>query len=252
MTSTIRICVLEYPFLMQCQIRALTLQKSSSNRTSTSVIMTLIYVKDGRMSMRELAATIDRIPEMDVLKLKRIELEGTEDDIIALSKTLQGHPNLDEIHMTNITMTDSSLNLDQVVSLVLATVTDLKVLELENVPISTSALASVGYCTYLKTVAFPNSNLTDKDASVLAKAVTQSDSIELIDLSGNDLTDLGCIAFASALVKNTSIKSIRLEGNGKISGEQRTKIETILLERAGGNAQAAKKKDRGTKNTRLG
>jgi Leucine-rich repeat (LRR) protein len=211
--------------------------------------MTLIYVKDGKMSMRELAAMIDRIPEMDVFKLKRVSLDGTEDDIIALSKTLRGHPNLDELRMIDITLTDSSLNLDQVVSLVLVTVTDLKVLELENVPISTSTLASVGYCPNLKTVAFPNSNLTDKDASVLAKAFAQSDSIELIDLSGNDLSDLGCIAFASALVKNTSIKSIRLEGNGKISDEQRTQIETTLLERGGGNTRL--KKDRGTRNNDL-
>jgi Leucine-rich repeat (LRR) protein len=211
--------------------------------------MTLIYVKDGKMSMRELAAMIDRIPVMDVLKLKRVELEGSQDDIIALSKTLRGHPNLDELRMTDITLTDSSLNVDQVVSLVLATVTDLKVLKLQNVPISTSTLASVGFCTHLKTVAFPNSNLTDKDASVLANAFTQSDSIELIDLSGNDFSDLGCIAFASALAKNTSIKSIRLEGNGKISGEQRIHIDTALLERAEGNARL--KMDRGTRNTDL-
>ena len=211
--------------------------------------MTLIYVKDGKMSMRELAAMIDRIPEMDVFKLKRVSLDGTEDDIIALSKTLRGHPNLDELRMIDITLTDSSLNLDQVVSLVLVTVTDLKVLELENVPISTSTLASVGFCTCLKTVAFPNSNLTDKDASVLANAVAHSDSIESIDLSGNDLSDLGCIAFASALMKNTSIKSIRLEGNGKISGEQRIHIDTALLERAEGNARL--KMDRGTRNTDL-
>jgi hypothetical protein len=83
--------------------------------------MTLIYVKDGKMSMRELAAMIDRIPEMDVFKLKRVSLDGTEDDIIALSKTLRGHPNLDELRMIDITLTDSSLNLDQVVSLVLVT-----------------------------------------------------------------------------------------------------------------------------------
>lgn len=203
------------------------------------VIMTLVYMKDEKMNMKKLAAMIDRFPEMDVFKLESVELEGSEDDIIKFSKALRGHPYLDELHMINITMTDSSLNLDQVVSLVLVTVTDLKVLELENVPISTSVLASVGYCTNLKQVAFPKSNLTDEDASVLAEAVTQSDSIEMIDLSGNDLSDLGCIAFASALVKNTSIKSIRLDGNGKISGEQRTQIETTLLERAGGNAQAA-------------
>jgi Leucine-rich repeat (LRR) protein len=202
--------------------------------------MNLVYVKDEKISMKKLTAMIEKFPgEMEIFRLEGVELEGTEDDIIFLSKALRGHPYLDEFHMANITLTDSTLNLDQVVSLVLVTVTDLKILELENVPISASALASVGYCTYLKTVAFPNSNLTDEDASVLATAVTQSGSIELIDLSGNDLSDLGCIAFASALVKNTSIKSIRLEGNGKISGDVRTQIETTLLERAGGNAQAA-------------
>jgi Leucine-rich repeat (LRR) protein len=201
--------------------------------------MTLVYVKDEKMNMKKLADMIDRFPEMDVLKLEGVEMEGKEEDIIDFSKALRGHPYLDEIHMTNITMTDSSLNLDQVVSLVLVTVTDLKILVLENVPISTSALASVGYCPNLKTIAFPNSNFTDTDASVLAKAVTQSGSIELIDLSGNDLSDLGCVAFSNALKKNTSIQTIRLEGNGKISGKQRTQIETTLLDRAGGNAQAA-------------
>ncbi len=50
--------------------------------------MTLIYVKDGKMSMRELAAMIDRILVMDVWKLKRVELEGSQDDISALSRSL--------------------------------------------------------------------------------------------------------------------------------------------------------------------
>jgi hypothetical protein len=102
---------------------------------------------------------------------------------------------------------------------------------------------SIGCCTCLKTVALPNSNLTDADASVLAKAVTQNDSIELIDLSGNDLSDLGCVAFANALKKNTSIQSIRLEGNGKISGEQRTQIETTLRERAGSSRREGQNDD---------
>jgi hypothetical protein len=38
----------------------------------------LLYVMDGKMSMGQLAAMIDRIPEMVVFKLKRVE-----DDIIA-------------------------------------------------------------------------------------------------------------------------------------------------------------------------
>jgi hypothetical protein len=85
----------------------------------------------------------------------------------------------------------------------------------------------------------PNSSLTDKDAIKLAQAVTQIASIQLIDITGNDLTDLGCVAFLAALNKNTSIHTIRLEGNGKISGEQRSLIETTLGERDGAMAQAA-------------
>jgi hypothetical protein len=54
--------------------------------------------------------------------------------------------------------------------------------------------------------------------------------IELIDASGNDLPDIGCVAFATAPDKNSSIQTIRLEGDGKISGEQRTQIDTALLE----------------------
>lgn len=195
-------------------------------------------MKGGTQNMKELAAMVDKFPEMDVFKLQGVELEGTKFDIIALSEALRGHPTLGELHMINITLTDSSLNLNQVVSSVLITVAGLKVLKLQNVPISTYVLTSVGYCANLKTVAFPKSNLNDEDASVLAKAVTHSNSIELIDLSGNDLSDLGCIAFASALVKNNSIKFIRLDGNGKISVEQRTQIETTLFGRAGGDAQA--------------
>jgi hypothetical protein len=81
---------------------------------------------------------------MDVFKLEEVELEGNENDVIEFSKALRGsiqHPN--EIHMTNITMTDSSLSWTRscVVGAVV-TVTDLKVLTLENVPIFTSAISA--------------------------------------------------------------------------------------------------------------
>jgi Leucine-rich repeat (LRR) protein len=200
--------------------------------------MTLIYVKEEKMTIKSLAAVIDKATKMEVFKLEDVELEGTEDDIIALSKALRGHPYLKEFHMTNVTLTDSSLSLDSVVSMMLVTV-GLTLVKLEKVPISSSALASAGYCTTLKTLSLPNSGLTDRDAVKLAEAVAQSASIQLIDISGNDLSDLGCVAFARALKKNTSIQNIRLEGNGKISGEQRNLIETTLRERAGGGAQAA-------------
>jgi Leucine-rich repeat (LRR) protein len=201
--------------------------------------MSLIFVKDEKMTLKSLCAMIDKAPKLDVFKLEEVELQGTANDIIVLSHTLRGHPDLEEFHMTSVTLTDSSLSLDQVISMMLVTAPNLRLVKLERVPVSSSAFAAAGYCTSLKEILVPNSNLTDKDAITLAKAVAQSPSIELIDISGNDLSDLGCVAFATALEKNSSIQTIRLEGNGKISGEQRSLIETALRERAGGRAQAA-------------
>jgi Leucine-rich repeat (LRR) protein len=202
-------------------------------------IMTLIYVKEEKMAVRSLTAMVDKATKLDVFKLENVELEGTEDDIILLSKALRGHPYLEEFHMTNVTLADSSLSLDRVVSMMLVSVPQLELVKLEKAPVTSSALAAAGYCYNLKTLLVSSSELTDKDAIKLAEAVAQSPSIELIDISGNELSDLGCVAFACALEKNTSIQTIRLDGNGKISGEQRSLIETTLRGRAGGRAYAA-------------
>lgn len=191
------------------------------------------------MTIGSLYGMIDRASKLDVIKLEEVEFEGTEGDITNLSKVLRGHHYLEEFHMSNITLTDSSLSLDPVVSMLFVTVPDLMHVKLENVPISSSALASAGYCTTLKTLSLPNSGLTDKDAIKLAKAVAQIPSIQMVDISGNDLSDLGCMAFATALKKNTSIQTIRFDGNGKISGEKRSVLETSLSRRAGGRAHAA-------------
>jgi hypothetical protein len=201
--------------------------------------MNLIFVKDEKMSIKSLIGMVDKHPKLATFNLEDVELDGTENDVIALSKTFRGHDYLEEFHMTNVTLTDLTLTLDQVVSLMLVTVPGLTLIKLEKAPVTASALATVAYCSSLKSLIVPNSGLTDKDAIKLAQAVTQSASIQLIDITGNDLTDLGCVAFFTALNKNTSIKTIRLEGNGKISGEQRSLIETTLRERAGGMAQAA-------------
>jgi hypothetical protein len=201
--------------------------------------MTLIYVKDEKITIKSLISMVNTAPKLDVFKLEDVELDGTANDIIDLSKALRGHDYLEEFHLTSVTLTNSTLTLDQVVSMMLVTVPHLTLIKLERSPVTASALATAAYCNSLKSLLVPNSGLTDKDAIKLAQAVTQSTSIQLIDISGNDLTDLGCVAFSTALNKNTSIQTIRLEGNGKISGKQRSLIETTLRERAGGMAQAA-------------
>jgi Ran GTPase-activating protein (RanGAP) involved in mRNA processing and transport len=201
--------------------------------------MTLIYVKDEKRTIKSLCAMIERASNLDVFRLEDVVLDGTNEDITNLSKCLRGHHYLEEFDLTNITLTDSSLNLDAVVSVLLLTVPDLMHVKLEKVPVTASALAKVQYCSSLKTLRVPNSDLTDEDAIELAKALAQSPSIRFIDISGNDFSDLGCIAFVTALEKNTSIQTVRLQGNGKISDEHHTLLATTLRDRAGGKAHAA-------------
>jgi Ran GTPase-activating protein (RanGAP) involved in mRNA processing and transport len=201
--------------------------------------MTLIHVKDEKITIRSLYGMIDRAKNLDVIKLEEVELDGTKDDITNLSKYLRAHHYLEEFNLTNITLTNSSLSLDEVVSMLLLTVPDLMHVKLEKVPVTASALATVAYSNSLKTLTIPNSGLTDKDAIKLANALAQCPSIELIDISGNKLSDLGCIAFTSALEKNTSIQTIRLKGNGKIGEENRSLVDASMRKRAGGRAHAA-------------
>jgi hypothetical protein len=180
--------------------------------------MTLIYVRDEGRTIKSLCALIDKAPKMDVFKLE----DGTKGDIIFLSKALHGHPCLEEFHMTSVTLTDAPLSLDQTVSIILKSVTDLNHVKIKKVPVS---------CTDLKTPIVPQSSLTDKDAIPLAEAFARSPSMELTGASSHDSSDIGCDAFATAPGENFS--------NRIISVEQRTLIETALRKRLGGRAQTA-------------
>jgi hypothetical protein len=113
--------------------------------------MTLVYVKDEKRTIKSLCAMIDNAPRMDVFKLEEVDLDGTKGSIIVLSKALREHPCLEEFHMTSVTLFDASLSLDQVISMIMDSVPNLSQVKLEKVPVSSSTLATAGYCTSLKT-----------------------------------------------------------------------------------------------------
>jgi hypothetical protein len=168
--------------------------------------MTLIFVKDEKRTIKSLCAMIDNAPRMDVFKLEELELDGTKGNIIVLSKALRAHPCLEEFNITSVTLTDATLSLDQVVSMILVSVHDVKHIKMEKVPISAGSCNS----TSLETPIVPKSTL---DSGV---------------------SDLGCDAFATAKDKNSVIQTVHLEGGGEISCEQRSQVK-----RAGTNAHAA-------------
>jgi hypothetical protein len=259
--------------------------------------MTLIYLKDEKGTIKSLCAMIDKAPRMDVFKLEEV-LDGTKGNIIVLSKALREHPCVEEFHMTSITLTDASLSLDQVVSVIMDSVPDLSQVKLERVPVASSASAmagyrtklnrpmddnacleefhvtstaladasmsldqvvsvimdsvpelkhaelegvpaassvsaTVGYCTSPKTPIVPKSDMIDKDAAL-------SPPIQLSGIPDNDVSDLGCVVSTTAPdKKKPSIQTVHLEGGIEISSEQRTQVETTSPKRAGGNANAA-------------
>jgi hypothetical protein len=94
--------------------------------------MTLIYVKDEKMTIKSLIGMVVKAPKLDIFKLEDVCLDGTANDIIDISKALRGHPCLEEFHMTSITLADSTLTLDQVVSMMLVTVPNLTLIKLQK------------------------------------------------------------------------------------------------------------------------
>jgi hypothetical protein len=113
--------------------------------------MTLIFVKDEKRTIKSLCAMIDNAPRMDVFKLEELELDGTKGNIMVLSKALGAHPCVEEFNIFSVTLTDATLSLDQVVSVIMDSVPDLRHIKLEKVPVSPSALTTAGYCTSQKT-----------------------------------------------------------------------------------------------------
>jgi hypothetical protein len=223
------------------------------NKQNKLATMTLIFVKDEKMTIKSLCAMIDNAPRMDVFKLEEaVELDGTKGDVIVLSMALHEHPCVEEFNMTSVTLTDATLSLDQVVSMIMDSVPDLRHVKLERVPVAPSALATAESCnsTSLKTPIVPTCALTDKDAtqspSIPLNDIPLSDSpsiplndIPLSDTPDNGVSDLGCDAFATAKDKNSVIQTVHLESGGEISSEQRSQVETTSPKRAGGKAHAA-------------
>ena len=199
--------------------------------------MTKIHISDSEMSFKDLTTLMEMTGNVSSFTLEDMALSGDEDDEFALSRVFRGSPHLREFSLTNIT---SSVSLNQVVCMILASCPRLETIKLENAPItSKGALQAIGFCPTLKNLFIPNSNLKNEDAATVAEAAAQCCSIECIDISGNDLSDLGCVAFSKALGKSTSLRDIKLEGNGQISTGQLNQLLTRLQERAGSSAQAA-------------
>jgi Ran GTPase-activating protein (RanGAP) involved in mRNA processing and transport len=189
-----------------------------------------IEKSDTTVSFKELAGLIED-GDINVIRLTNLTIEGNDTDAFALSRSIRGHPGLEEVYMTNIKCLDSEVNLDMIVEMMLVSCSKLCVLKIDAVPMKASAVSAIQYCEALESLLLPNNGFNDMDASLIADALAASKCIQTIDLSGNKISNIGCKSFQICIEKNDSVKEIILAGNS-ISGDETTKIQTKLQARA--------------------
>lgn len=172
--------------------------------------MTVYELTNETVTFEDLSSKLSN-DSLTVFRLKDVKVSGSERDAINMSKTIRGHPNLQEFSLTNVEVLDAAVDLDPVVSMLLVTVTTLKTLRLENAPITMSALSTIGYCTTLKELFMPNSGLKDEDATIIAAGIAQNQSIETVDLTGNGCWRRTCRSRSSVwMVTESAVKAARL------------------------------------------
>jgi Leucine-rich repeat (LRR) protein len=192
--------------------------------------MTSLVIANEQATFGEILAKVEKAGKLTSLSLDQVTIDGDNDDMLALSRHFRGS-DLESVSFCNVVFTDSTFDLTQIVSVLLVSADNLKLLKLDKCKCSPSALACIAYCSSLKTLQLPGNNLTDEDAVEIAKGLGPS-SIEAIDVSDNDLTDLGCRALSAAIRKDKMVNDINIEGNKKISFQRRNSLLGSMQERS--------------------
>ena len=168
---------------------------------------------------------------LTAFRLSEVAINGDEDDMYTFVRSFRGHPNIRELSLNDVSCTAPEVTLDNLVSTVLVSLPNIEILRLDKMAFSSSTVASVGYCSTLAELSLRNSSITDKDAGVIAQALSDSDSIQSIDLTGNkELSDMANALFAQALDKNMSLRTIKLD-DLKTGGEHRATLTQKLSQR---------------------
>ena len=178
-----------------------------------------------KTSFRELADLVEP-DNLKVLRLTNVEIAGDEDDEFYFARAVRGHPGIEQVILTNITL-DKGMNMDSVIEMMLVSCHELHTLKLNAVPVRAKSCATLAYCETLETLALTNNGFNDIDAKLIAESVETNKSVTSVDLSGNRISDVGCKSLRLCLEKNTTITEIKLAGNS-ISGSETLMLETKL------------------------
>jgi Leucine-rich repeat (LRR) protein len=185
--------------------------------------MTSLAIANEQTCFWDIFKKVEKIEKLTSFSLDQVTIDGDESDMQKLAKYLRGS-DVESVSFCNVVFTDPTFDLTLIISGLLVSADNLKLLKLEKCKFAASALSCIAYCSSLKKLQVPGNNLTDEDAVKIAEGLGQSSSIEVIDVSNNDLTDLGCHAFSVAIKKNNHVHAINIEGNAKISFERRNSL----------------------------
>ncbi|KAL7577982.1 hypothetical protein ACA910_007599 [Epithemia clementina (nom. ined.)] len=190
--------------------------------------MSTIEISNTTCTYKSLASNLK--DNVKVFRLSNVKIEGTEDDMHQLMRNMRGHPCMETFFVKNVTTADPNATLDMIVSSLLASAPRIDTIHIENTSIDASTLATVSYCDSLQSLELPRNGFQDKDAAVIADALTSS-SVQSLDLSGNELSNVGGQYLERFLEKNTTIRTISLNGNKNMSGDECAKISAKLMGR---------------------
>ena len=192
--------------------------------------MTSLTIQNKTLSVKHLLGQLEETgDDLSTLLVQDVSLQGSESDLLDVSKFFRGHQSLVSVTFRNVDTSGAETDLSQVISTLLIAAYKVRDLTLDHSDFSVSSLACLAYCNTLQTLQLPNNDLTDENAVAIADFLSQSTSIHSVDLQNNNLTDLGCHAIADAVKKSSgSIESVNVQGNGQISVEERTCLASNL------------------------
>lgn len=99
--------------------------------------MSTIEVTDQKTTFQDLGKLVLADDSCTSVILKDIEIGGTHDDVFDFSRALRGHPTLETVEFIHV----DSVNLDDVVNMLLVSVPHLKHVRFEKVNVSQTSLA---------------------------------------------------------------------------------------------------------------
>lgn len=173
-----------------------------------------IEKSNATLNMAQLAILLK--PETTSLVLDNVTMTGNDDSYHFLFQAMRGHPSLREILWSNVIFQDPAVDQNSLISVVLASCSELVRFKLDNVEISTSALKCLNLSSSLTDVVIVNHEFTDDEVKEVAGALVTMKSLENIEFWGPYLSDKAIKSVGGRLSLNKNIKTVKLEEYGEI------------------------------------